>query len=140
MTEVENLANTLKSTLNPSAWTTDSLYGIIILVLIVWFVIRLIRGVTRSIGSILSILGLIFILEVGHILAFNSTVGMEYPVLKDIFKYDVLTAIAQLFVGTKVCDFLLSAQAWLIQVVDKVAWFINGILTQGINLFKGVQP
>ena len=137
MAEVENLANTLKSTLNPSAWTTDSLYGIIILVLIVWFVIRLIRGVTRSIGSIL---GLIFILEVGHILAFNSTVGMEYPVLKEIFKYDVLTAIAQLFVGTKVCDFLLSAQAWLIQVVDKVAWFINGILTQGINLFKGVQP
>jgi uncharacterized protein YhhL (DUF1145 family) len=135
MSEVENLANTLKTTLNSSALTTDSLYGIIILVLIVWIVIKFAKNVTRSIGSII---GLILVLEVGHILAFQSTVGNDYPILKEIFKYDVLTAIAQLFVGTKFGDFLLSAQAWLIQVMNKVASFINDLLLYGISFFKGV--
>jgi hypothetical protein len=134
MSEVGNLANTLKETLNSSALTTDSLYGIIILVLIAWIIIKFAKNVTRSIGSII---GLILVLEIGHILAFQSTVGTEYPILKEIFKYDVLTAIAQLFVGTKFGDFLLSAQAWLIQVIDKVAAFVNDLLLHGTSFFKG---
>lgn len=136
MNEVEKLKETLQNTLNSSAWSSDSLYGIIILVLIGWLVIKFARNVTRSIGSII---GLIIFLEVGHMLAFNSSIGTDYPILKEIFKYDVLTAIAQLFVGTKVGDFLLSAQAWLAQVVDRVAGFIGNALNWGTDFFKGVH-
>lgn len=136
MNEVEKLKDALKDTLNPSALTTDSLYGIIIIVLIAWIIIKFAKSVTRSIGSIIC---LILVLEVGHLLAFNSTMGNEYPILKEIFKYDVLTAIAQLFVGTGFGDFLLSAQAWLIKVIDKVALFINQIIGTGTNFFKGVH-
>lgn len=136
MNEIEALKDSLKTTLNPSAWTTDSLYGILIIVLIAWIIIKFAKSVTKSIGSILC---LILFLEIGHLLAFNSSLGSEYPILKEIFKYDVFTALAQLCVGTKLSDFLLSAQAWLIKVIDKVAGFVVQLVGMGTNFFKGVS-
>ena len=40
---------------------------------------------------------------------------------------------------TKVGDFLLSAQAWLLQVTDKVAGFLGNALNWGTDFFKGVH-
>ena len=122
--------------MNSSTWSSDSLYGVIILLLIGWILIKFAKNVTRSIGSII---GLIIILEVGHMLAFNSSIGTDYPILQEIFKYDVLTALAKLFAGTRIGEFLLSARAWLSQVIDKVAGFLSNVVNMGIDFFKGVH-
>ena len=68
------------------------------------------------------------LIEIGHIAAFYSSVGIWAPVLKEIFKYDVFTALAQLCVGTPLADALLYTQAWLIAVMDRVVSFITSIL------------
>jgi hypothetical protein len=136
VSEVERLKDTLQSTVNSSAWSSDSLYGVIILLLIGWILIKFAKNVTRSIGSII---GLIILLEVGHMLAFNSSVGTDYPILQEIFKYDVLTALAKLCEGTKISEFLLSARVWLSQVIDKVAGYLSTAVNMGIDFFKGVH-
>ena len=49
--------------------------------------------------------------------AYNTGLGNEFPFLKTVFKYDVFTAVAQLFVGTKIADVLL----WLQAVINTLA-------------------
>lgn len=123
---VESVKQMLESTLNSSAFSTDSLYGLLIILVVAYLVVRGIRKVTSSIGSIL---GFILFLEIAHILAFNSSLGQWAPITQEIFKYDVFTALAQLCVGTPIADALLYLQAWLntvmATVVDWVMYFIN---------------
>lgn len=124
--DVESVKQMLEGTLNASAVSPDSLYGLLIVIVVAYLVVRGIRKVTSSVGSVI---GFILFLEVAHILAFNTVVGQWAPIAQEIFKYDVFTAIAQLFVGTPVADFLLYTQAWLntvmLTVVDRVLEFIN---------------
>ena len=122
---VEGVKGVLEGTLNESVLTPNSIYGIVIIVVIAYLIIHGIRKVTSSIGSII---GFILLIEIGHIAAFYSSVGIWAPVLKEIFKYDVFTALAQLCVGTPIADALLYTQAWLIAVMDRVVSFITSIL------------
>ena len=130
---VENLKGVLEGTLNDSVLTPNSIYGIVILVVIVYLIIHGIRKVTSSIGSIISF---ILLIEIGHICAFYSSLGVWVPVLRDIFKYDVFTALAQLCIGTPIADALLYTQAWLIAVMDKVVTFISSILNAWTGYVK----
>lgn len=122
---VEGVKGVLEGTLNESVLTPNSIYGIVIIIVIAYLIIHGIRKVTSSIGSII---GFILLIEIGHIAAFYSSVGIWAPVLKEIFKYDVFTALAQLCVGTPIADALLYTQAWLIAVMDRVVSFITSIL------------
>lgn len=120
--DVESVKQALEGTLNSSVLSTDSLYGILIIIVVAYLVIRGIRKVT-SIGSVI---GFILFLEIAHILAFNTSLGEVAPVAKEIFKYDVFTALAQLFVGTPIADALLYTQAWLNTVMmTVVAWVMK---------------
>lgn len=121
---VADVKDKIESTLNSSALSWDSVYGIIIILILG---IAIYRGVRRTLSSPIRVLGLIFLLEVGHILAFSTSLGTDVPVLRVIFKYDVLTAIAQLFVGTKIGDGLLWVQAWINAVVMRV-WGVVGYI------------
>lgn len=121
--DVESVKQALEGTLNSSVLSTDSLYGILIIIVVAYLVIRGIRKVTSSIGSVI---GFILFLEIAHILAFNTSLGEVAPVAKEIFKYDVFTALAQLFVGTPIADALLYTQAWLNTVMmTVVAWVMK---------------
>lgn len=121
--DVESVKQALEGTLNSSILSTDSLYGILIIIVVAYLVVRGIRKVTSSIGSVI---GFILFLEIAHILAFNTSLGDMVPIAKEIFKYDVFTALAQLFVGTPVADALLYIQAWLNTVMmTVVAWVMK---------------
>lgn len=107
----------LEATLSSEVLTPDSLYGLVIIAVIAWLVVRGVKHVTNSLGSII---GFILFLEIGHVCAFNTTIGASAPVLQTIFKYDVLTALAQLCVGTPVATFLLYVQAWMNAIMQRV--------------------
>lgn len=117
---VSDVKNSIESSLNQSPFTPDSIYGIVILIILG---IAIYRGVKKTLSSPIRVIGLIFLLEIGHILAFSTSLGTSWPFMKVIFKYDVLTAVAQLFVGTKVADGLLWVQAWL-NAVTLRAWSV----------------
>lgn len=117
MDMVNEAKQALEATLNSEVWTPDAIYGIIIILVIGWLVVRGIKNVTNSLGSII---GFILFLEVGHVCAFSTTLGAQAPILQTIFKYDVLTALAQLCVGTPVSQFLLYVQAWMNGVMQQV--------------------
>lgn len=117
MDMVGEMKTALEATLNSEIMSPDSLYGIIIVLIIGWLVVRGIKNVTNSIGSILAF---ILFLEIGHVCAFSTTLGTQAPILQTIFKYDVLTALAQLCVGTKISEFLIYIQAWMNAVMQRV--------------------
>ena len=129
MVDVDSIKQALENTLNGNILSTDSIYGILIIVGIAWLVYR---GIKKATSSLSSILGFILLLEIGHIVAFSTALGSDIPLLQQIFKYDVLTALAQLCVGTKVSDFLLYVQAYLTGVLQlvlgKIAWLFNHLM------------
>lgn len=124
--DIQSAKQALESTLNSTAFSTDSLYGILIIVVIAYLIIGGIRRVTNSIGSVI---GFMLFLEIAHVCAFSTSLGTMFPSLQELFKYDVFTALAQLCVGTPIADFLLYLGAFLNEVmqtvVDKVLFFMN---------------
>lgn len=117
MEAVNEIKDALEATLNSQSLSGDSIYGIVIIAVICLLVYKGIKSVTNSLGSII---GFILLLEVGHVCAFSTTLGAQAPILQAIFKYDVLTALAQLCVGTPVSQFLLYVQAWMNAVMQRV--------------------
>lgn len=118
---VESVKQGLEQTLNQSVFSGDSVYGILIVILIVFLLIRSIHKMTNF---VLSLCGFLLLLQVMHWVSMNTLVGTWVPVLQSVFKYDVFTALAQLFVGTPVADGLLWLQAWLNTVLAAVASWV----------------
>lgn len=118
---VESVKQGLEQTLNQSVFSGDSVYGILIVILIVFLLIRSIHKMTNF---VLSLCGFLLLLQVMHWVSMNTLVGTWAPVLQSVFKYDVFTALAQLFVGTPMADGLLWLQAWLNTVLAAVAGWV----------------
>ena len=129
MPDVGEVKQGLESTLNDTIFSIDSIYGIVIILFIVWCVWRMLR---HAAGSPFRIIGFLLLLQIGHVVAFNVNVGNATHVLQTIFKYDVLTALAQLCVGTRVADVLLYVQAWLNAVV-------GGAISIVVELFNRIM-
>ena len=100
----------MKELLNPKILTPDSIQGVIVLCMTLYVIFRLTKHIRD--GLIWS-LCLIILCQIGHVVFTMTVVGDAVPFLKELFKYDVLTSIAQLCVGTKLCDILLWMQAWI---------------------------
>ena len=117
----------LKSWLNPSIFTLDSAEGVIVVGLCIIIVYR----VTRNLGDFIGwCIGLLFVIQLGHVLGF--TVLNNYFPFRDIFKFDVLAAPAQLFAGTRIADGIL--------YVDAFMQYIAKVLTETfINLFPSMK-
>lgn len=112
----------LSQMLNSDVFTVNSLYGVVILAVIVFLIIRFLHNLSKCFGFIVRFL---LFWTVMHIFAFETPIGSTFPVLQTVFKLDVLTAVAQLFVGTPVADFLLWVQAYLVAVIGgafRVIW------------------
>lgn len=124
----------LAGSLENTPLTSNSWYGIGCAVVILFFLFRMFKHTTSSVAGLISF---IFLAEVGHIVAFQSDLGIQYPVLQQIFKYDILTALAQLCVGTKAADVLLWIQAYITSLVDVVISTVKGLLnyvpTKGVT-------
>ena len=82
--------------MNPSVWSSQSLEGIIVLVLILFIVYKLFHHAYKFAWWCI---GLIFFIEIMYILgltAINDTIPLH-----SIFPHSILNSIAQLCVGTK---------------------------------------
>lgn len=120
--EPASVKSGLEELLLPDLFTPNSLYGVLILAVVVFLLFRFLHSIRKCISFIVRFL---LFWTLMHILAFETGIGDTFPVLQTVFKLDVLTAIAQLFVNTPVADFLLWVQAYLVSVIGgafRVIW------------------
>lgn len=89
--------------LNPKILSPDSIQGLITLLLIIYIVSRF---VNKLFDAFRWSLGLILLMQIGHIISEAGLKNMV-PFMGQLFKYDVLQSIAQLCVGTKLCEWIL---------------------------------
>ena len=107
------LKEDFESLLNPSAFTLDSVEGWIIILLCLFLIYEISQKAVRFAGWL-----------VGAIMMFQICHWLSYTGLNNIipfgsfFKYDILTAVAQCFVGTKICDFLLYVNSFIHLICD----------------------
>ena len=107
--------------LNSSAFTTDSVEGWLIILLCLFLIYEISQRAVKFVGWLVCV---IFLFQICYWLSFT---GLNNVIpLSKFFKYDVLTAVAQCFVGTKICDLLLYANA-----------FIHMVCSEMYNLFAG---
>lgn len=99
--------------LNPSAFSSDSIEGWVILII---GLILLRSFWQKSMKAIYWSVGMLFMIQVFYALSmtgFNDIIPFS-----KVFKYDVMTAIAQCFVGTKLCDVILWFDSVIIAAMD----------------------
>lgn len=102
------IKNALASTLNPSAFSWDSTEGIVVAILALVIIYR----ITRNLGDFVGwLIGGLFMIQLGYLMGFTPL--NEYIPFSAIFRFDVVTALAQLFTGTPVCDALLYVSAFI---------------------------
>jgi hypothetical protein len=94
--------------LNPSAFTTDSLEGWLVLLICLVIVYKVTKNAMDFVGWLV---GLLFIIQLCYWL--GCTGFDEYIHFSAFFKYDILQAVAQIFVGTKICDVLLYIDSFI---------------------------
>lgn len=103
---ISALKTEMEALLNSSAFSTDSIEGWIIILLVGFIAWNIYKKALKFVGWSISV---IFLFQVFYWL---SLTGLNDIIpLSKVFKYDVLTSIAQCFQGTKVCDFILWVNA-----------------------------
>lgn len=128
----------LETTLNSSAFSTDSVEGWILIVIMIMLAHSVWKKASKAI--VWCFLGIIFF-QIMYIL--GSTGLNEVIPLRNVFKYDVLTAVAQCFKGTPICSFLLWFDSFLIVSLTRL-WELGGDFFKSIwrvlsNLFGKVK-
>lgn len=117
---IRNLKDNIETTLNSSAFTTDSVEGWILIVIMIILVHSVWKKASKAI--IWCFLG-ILLFQIMYILGntgFNDLIPFNR-----VFKYDALTAVAQCFRGTPICSILLWFDSFLIVSLTKL-WQLGG--------------
>lgn len=118
---VRFLKENSEAMLNSSMFSTDSIEGWICILLLGFMVWNLCRKAMKFVAWSVTV---IFLFQTFYWLSFTGL--NDYIPLDRVFKYDVLTSIAQCFAGTRVCDALLWANAWLQAVMFRVGELVFG--------------
>lgn len=113
-TQAENM-------MNSSAFSTDSLEGWICILLVGFIVWNIGKRIMKFVSWSVCI---IFLFQVMHWL-YMTELGTAWPWLS-FFKLDVLDSIAQCFVGSRVCSFLLTVNGWMKAIVIQTYALISG--------------
>ena len=113
-TQAENM-------MNSSAFSTDSLEGWICILLVGFIVWNIGKRVMKFVSWSICI---IFLFQIMHWL-YTTQLGTMWPWMS-FFKMDVLDSIAQCFVGSRVCDFLLTVNGWMKAIVIQAYAVISG--------------
>ena len=94
----------------------DSVQGIIIILLLIWLVTAVIRHAFKAVAWCFF---LIVLIQIGYILG-TTSLNVVIP-FGEIFKYDVISAVANLFPDTFVQTALLKVSAFLRQIFTDFA-------------------
>ena len=120
---IEAIKTELSTLLNSSAFTTDSIEGWLIILLVGFIIWNIYRKTVKFIIWSASAILLFQIMYWLGLTGLNDIIP-----LASVFKYDILTSIAQCFVGTRLCDGILWVNAFIQTVCTQVYNFIaNGI-------------
>ena len=96
---ISEIRDWLAGNLNPSIFTLDSAEGVVVTVLAVLIVYRLTKNLAGFVGWCV---GALVLIQFGYV--FGFTVLNDFFPFRDIFKYDLLASLAQLFAGTPVAS------------------------------------
>ena len=105
---ISEIRDWLAGNLNPSIFTLDSAEGVVVTVLAVLIVYRLTKNLAGFVGWCV---GALVLIQFGYV--FGFTVLNDFFPFRDIFKYDLLASLAQLFAGTPVASGVLYFDAML---------------------------
>lgn len=123
----------LSNVLNPSAFTVDSIEGWLIivvgLILIRGFWQKATRAIWWSVGALFFVQAMYSLSLTG----FNDIIPLSY-----VFKYDIMTALAQCFVGTKICDGMLYFNSAIIATMNGLWDSCGDILHTAIDNIKKI--
>ena len=106
--------------LNPSAFTTDSLEGWLVILIVVYIAYRIFREGAKLLNWL--IYAILFV-QVCYFLG-KTSLNSVIP-FASYFKYDVLTSVAQCFVGTKLCDIILFLSSSLRYGCNEIARIVT---------------
>lgn len=123
----------LEALLNSEMFSTDSIEGWICILLLGFIVWNLGRKAMKFVGWSVSV---IFLFQVMHWLSLTSL--NDIVPLSTYFKYDVMTSIAQCFVGTRACDLILTANGWIKAITMQTWEFLSGGGIQ--DAFRSIVP
>ena len=128
MEKIQDGIQSLMNELNQTVFSADSVEGIIVLFILILIVIRLFGNIRKMLGWIICF---ILFMEIGHAAA-QTSIGDELPIFRQVFKYQFLQSVAQLFRGTSVCGWILWFQSFLNETVGKIAPFLWYVITDVI--------
>jgi len=121
--------------MNPSVWSTQSIEGLIIMILIVLLIYKFVRKAYKFAAWCI---GAIFLIQITYVLG-GTAIGQYIP-LRRIVPYDILQSIAQLCVGTKLSYALLWIDELFIRSFDTFADAMISFWQAVIRVFKNADP
>ena len=124
---VSDIADKLSKTLDDTVTSVNSIEGVIVLLLIAFIIYSVVE---KSFQFLKFSVGVLLIIEIGYVLSITGF--NELLPFNRVFKYDVLTSLAQLCVGTKVSSVLLTIDAWFIAFFQQL-WIVV------VNTWNGVR-
>lgn len=120
---MESLLNSkeqLLNTLTDSPFTWNSVYGVLVILFLVGLVFMAVKKVGHAVLWGFSVM---LFVQIMHIIAFSpevtAVVPEVIPILQTIFKYEPITALAQLCVGTKLSEWLVMLQVFLNRTIGE---------------------
>lgn len=130
---VSAIKDELSNMLNSSAFTVDSIEGWLIIIV----GLILIRGLwCKATRAIWWSIGVIFFFQAMYCLSltgFDDIIPLSY-----VFKYDVMTSLAQCFVGTKLCDVILYFNSIIIATMNGLWDTCGDIFRAIVDNFKKI--
>ena len=135
---IETCKTQLEAVLNGSAFTTDSVEGWLCIILSLF----LIYNITKKLGDFVGwCIGGIVLIQVFYWLSFTGLNDLIR--LSNIFKYDIFAAVAQCFAGTRLCEWILYADAFMhslfIEAYNAGANLFGQVPWDNINLTELIQ-
>lgn len=130
---IENAITQFQNTL--SGQNTGTLLCVIVALFIICSLF--IKG-TKKIAELAGMIfaGLVF-MQLMHIFTYYTELGNFVPVLKQIFQWDFLAALAESFSGTKFGEICTTLDAWLIVALQRTAILVQMAFSMLSNLLKG---
>ena len=125
--------------LNDRILSIDSLQGLLVFLLCALIIFKLAGEVRKMLRWFIF---LILFMEIGHAAA-QTELGQSIPWMGQIFKYNMLQSVAQLFKGTPICTALLYMQQFLNETIGQAfpiiwVWVTDIIPKYCMWLFHGI--
>ena len=112
---ISEIKDRLFESLNPSIFSLNSIPGIIVLILIITIIYCIAKKATQALNWILK-----FILLYECFFCLSLTGFNDLVPLSKVFRFDICTSLAQLFVGTPICDGFLYVASFIAALMNRI--------------------